>query len=227
MNSPEYFPLHVNNYYGLLLNDNADFVSVNPPLSEFNFKQHYKITENKYELNENHKWKGYFMDSDATESSKFNPHNIFERKFDVTQQAQKEFKDGYYFSQQISHWDLPDEKFITLSNPMFPFLKQFELRKPERDYPVEYNFPLHYKGQIILDIPEDYIAEIPDNAGFKLNDKVFYSQVYQQRKGKVLVNYFFALEQIIFTESEYEETKIFIDSVLESAISRIILKKET
>lgn len=226
VNQPSYFPLKIANYHGLMLNENANFVKIMMPVSEFTFRHHYKEEKGKMQLTENNKWNGYFNEKTEDVPSFFRPQHIFSQALVIKEVPQKEFREGFYFNKQLSDAEVPDHNIVTLTHPLEDFIENLLISEENREIAVEYPFPLEIKGNVILEIPYGYDATFPEDKGIKMKDNVFYIQAFKSAGNSIVATYQFYMGQNEFENNDIQDLKKFMDTVMETSRQNIILKKK-
>ncbi|PKQ60877.1 hypothetical protein BZG02_17935 [Labilibaculum filiforme] len=112
----------------------------------------------------------------------------------------------------------PILKYKTSENP-------FKLE--QREYPVNFGYPISVSYLLILELPENYILEeqpksskitLPDNGG-EYTYQVNYSN------NKVVVKYAFSTDKTQYVPSEYEYLKEFYNQIIAKENQILVLKK--
>lgn len=222
-----YMPLKNYNQYGLIVDSkNETFISIDPPLSEFYSTQNYVVANDQLMLIKTSKTNGYFnqkssgadhivlpsMELPFNEKNKTNPAPIDE-KYTGTKET---FESG--------DWQ---RQIITLQNPLVKILKTYQFDEETREKPVEFDFPLYYKIQTVVKIPENYTAEIPESFQSQQKaseDHLVYFQNAEVKDGLLQVVVELYIDKSIFS-NQYKEVRDFFRKANIDASKAILLKK--
>lgn len=227
-----YMPLKNYNHYGLVLNEEANFISLYPLLSEFSSTQHYAFKDGKLNLVKTDKFNGYFKQSTKTETKgvmDFSPViNSMDVLMNETKSEARNSDDNYTLTRTTFDSGLiSNAPFINVENPLRKILHFYKLEEETRERNLEFNFPFYYKADVIITIPEGYSAEIPANfkSHINLNDKsLIYFQSAEIKEGKLVLHVEFYMGQTIYSDN-YKEVKQFFQKSNLDAAKTILLKK--
>lgn len=222
-----YMPLKNYNQFGLLVDSKKEnFISINQNISEFHLTQNYNFTANQINSVVTEKTNGYFnaqlskyskdlksaLDLNFTEKSKTEPTKIQEKYLGSKTSLQStDFNQGFY----------------TIQNPLKDILSFYKFTEQARERALEFDFPVLYKVQSVVKIPEGYTAEIP--AQFNSDHKVgttdlIYSQKAELKDGNLTLTVDFLMGKAIFI-GQYPAVKSFFEKVNSDAQKTILLKK--
>lgn len=228
-----YMPLRNYNHIGFLVNAaSASFVNLSQPLSEFHSTQIYSLREGEFQLVRNDKVNGYFKTKNKNlndAEADFNPVRnsldllMNEKKKDTKEDdLQYELTKTTFASNQISN-----APFVGIENPLKQVIAQYKLEEENRERPLEFNFPFYYKTDVVVNIPDGYKIEVPND--FKshnelISKELIYFQNAEIKDNKLIFHIEFYMKKSIFNEN-YQEIKSFFEKSNLDASKTILLKK--
>ena len=228
-----YMPLRNYNHFGLVLTDEANFVSMQPPVSEFNSVQLYTFKDGKFNLMRTDKANGYFKQPEKTETKgimDFSPvMNSMDLLMNEIKTEKRVSEDGYELTRTTFDSGLfNNPAFINIANPLRGIVQFYKLEEPTRERSLEFNFPFYYKADVVIQIPEGYSAEIPVH--FKShnelkNKELIYYQTAETKDGKLILHVEFYLGKSVFSEN-YKEVKSFFEKANLDTAKTILIKKQ-
>lgn len=227
-----YMPLRNYNHYGLLLTESADFISIQPRVSEYNSTQLYGLKDGKFNLVRTDKFNGYFKALTKSETKGVKDFSPVANSFDIlmneSKTDSKNSDDGYELTRvNFDSGAINDAAFINIENPLRGILHYYKLEEESRERGLEFNFPFYYKADVVLNIPDGYSVEIPANfkSHHELNDKsLIYFQNAEVKEGKLIFHVEFYLGKSIYNEN-YQEIKAFFRKSNLDVSKSILLKK--
>ncbi len=229
-----YPPLRNFNHYGLIVDPkNERFISLHPLLSEYHSTQNYVFRDGKYMLTRNEKRNGYFKEKSIDLPKgieKYNPQtNALDLLTTEKKRDSKNADENNYEMERIMSETAPinNSSFMGVENPLLPILSSFQLKEPTRERALEFNFPFYFKTDVIVEIPEGYKAEIPQDFNShnktKANDLVYF-QSAELKDGKIIMHYEFLLQKAVYDQN-YPEIKSFFEKSNQDASKAVLLKK--
>lgn len=229
-----YAPLRDYNHYALIVDPLTErMVSFHPMLSEFQSTQNYVFREGKFIQTRTDKVNGYFKEFETKSSSGQSVKSPVENSLDILLNETRYDKrdsetDNFQLRRIVSESpEINSPRFIGIENPLKNILNSFQMREVNRNRALEFNFPFHYKTIVILDIPEGYNVEIPENFNthhHMINKEFQYLQNAEIKDGKLQVQYDFFLGKAVY-EKNYLQIKSFFDKSISSANQNILLRK--
>jgi hypothetical protein len=115
-------------------------------------------------------------------------------------------------------------------NPMiFKHLFKNPFTQSERKLPVEFAFPIGYQTICSIELPSNYqVEELPKSAKYIFQGgKAVCQFIAQQSENTIVFRYFFQMEQIVFSETEYPILRDFYGQVVAKNMETMVLKKKT
>ncbi|PVW17095.1 transglutaminase domain-containing protein [Marixanthomonas spongiae] len=97
----------------------------------------------------------------------------------------------------------------------------------ERNYPIDFNYPMKDRYIVTVDIPEGYTVEsVPESAAFALgeNSGVF-KYVINKISGKLQISVEFALNDAVMPAREYANIKKFFKMMIDKEQEKVVLVK--
>lgn len=233
VNDLGYMPLRNYNHMGFLINtQNPSFVSLNQPLSESHSTQVYKFKDGKLNLVRNDKQNGYFKIKNKENQEGTLEYNPVKNSLDVLMnERKKDVKDDdekYEITKTLYESEGgPNSTFIGIENPLKQVIAQYRLDEENRERPLEFDFPFYYKTDVVVNIPDGYKIEIPNN--FKSHNELkskemIYFQNAEIKENKLIFHIEFYMKKSIFT-GNYKEVKSFFEKSNLDASKTILLKK--
>lgn len=232
-NDLSYMPLRNYNHIGFLVNtQNESFVSLNPPISEFHSIQVYNFKDGKLNLVRNDRRNGYFKIKNQENQEGTLEYNPLNNSLDVLMNEKKkdEKEDDEKFQLTKTLYESENAlqaKFIGIENPLKDVIAQYKLEEDDRERPLEFNFPFYYKTDVIVNIPDGYKVEIPNDfkSHHELKSKeIIYFQNAEIKDNKLIFHIEFYMKKSIFSE-DYKEIKSFFEKSNLDASKTILLKK--
>ncbi len=114
-----------------------------------------------------------------------------------------------------------------------PFLIRFFEENPfqmeERNYPIDFGYPVKFKYQINIQIPEGYqIHELPEKEAIALGEdkRVVYHFDHKQNTNNVIVSFDLALNSTYFLPENYETLKDIFKKVTNTQKNSLIVLKK-
>ncbi len=230
----KYIPLDNFNQYGLLLNKSKEvFIEMNPPLSEFQSVQNYAFRDGKYVLSRSEKRNGYFKKKsleNQDEAEKYKPQTealdilTTEKKRDFKESDEENFELERIMSESSA---LGNTNFISVENPLKNLMSGFSLSETNRERALEFNFPFYYKTDVVIEIPDGFKVEIPQN--FNVHNQtpakdLVYFQSAEIKDGKLLMHIEFYLGKAVYDQN-YAQIKAFFDKTNLDVNKDLLLKK--
>lgn len=229
-----YAPLRNYNHYGLILDSKKEsFITLAPPVSEFGSTQIYTIDNGKFKLTRTDKQNGYFKIKE-----KHLPKGVLEfspiaNTVDIlTNEIKRDEKysetSNFQLKRVISESaSFTNANFISVENPLAKVISEYKLEEEIRERALEFNFPFYYKTDVVIEVPEGYEVDIPQN--FNVHNKIqsneiIYFQKAEIKENKLLIHFEFYLGKAIFSE-DYAEIKSFFEKSNLDASKSILLKK--
>lgn len=115
-------------------------------------------------------------------------------------------------------------------NPFFlKFFKQNPFLEAERNYPVDFGYPRHFKYQINLAIPESYkIIEVPKKNVIELGENMASVKFYHLENEKsVMISFDIVINNTHFLPTDYEVLRKMFKQIIEiQNNSLIVLQKK-
>lgn len=107
-------------------------------------------------------------------------------------------------------------------------LKENPFKNDERQYPVDYNYPIVLKHNYSVSIPEGYIVEeLPESVNLYLaDDGGSYNYDISSEEGKINLKTEFIMNQTIYPSNNYGEIKKFYEEMVSKQAELVILKKQ-
>lgn len=117
--------------------------------------------------------------------------------------------------------------YLYLNPLIFKHISKNPFIQEERVLPVEFSYPYSVRLVNTINIPEGYtVEELPKSLIINMNNNAGSCKYMIQQQGdKLLVNYIFALNKVLFPSNEYAELKTFFETVSEKNNEMIVLKK--
>ncbi len=230
----QYIPLDNFNQYGLLLNKSKEvFIEMNPQISEYHSLQNYVYRDGKFQITRSDKRNGYFKEKLPDLVKGIQQHNPQSQAVDiVTNEKKRDHKDAdenNFELERIMSESVPiaNSSFMAVENPIKSILSTFQLKEPNRERALEFNFPFFYKTDVAIDIPDGYKVEIPQN--FNAHNKaqsenLAYFQNAEIKDGKLIFHIEFYLGKAVF-DKNYAEIKSFFEKANLDASKTILIKK--
>ncbi|MET3731885.1 DUF3857 domain-containing protein [Moheibacter stercoris] len=222
-----FMPKNNYNQVGLIVNSKQEnFISINSPVSELHISQNYAFTNNQITAVSTQTSNGFFNEQNFVQSSKIKPsldvEFVEKSKTNPTSIATK-----YLGFRTTSQSENINQEFYTIQNPLNTILQEFKFTEQARERSLEFDFPLMYKIQTIVKIPEGYKVEIPSNFNSVHNvqkEDLAYSQKAELKDGELQIVYEFLLGKAIIA-NQYQAVKSFFEKVNVDAQKSILLKK--
>ena len=229
-----YAPLRDYNHFGMIVNPDADdFILLNPPLSEYNSIQNYVVKDGHFLTTRSDKRNGYFKEKIQNPTKGLEKYNPQTHALDFfTTETKRDFKnsdeENFELERVISETSsFENTNFINIENPLKNLISQFSLTEPERERPLEFNFPFFYKTDVFVEIPDGFKVEIPQgyNTHKKLStNELIYFQSAEIKDEKLVLHIEFYLGKSTFNKN-YVEIKIFFEKINLDASKAIMFKK--
>lgn len=229
-----YAPLRDYNHYGLIVDSkNENFILLNQPVSEFESLQVFSLKDGKYVLTRTDKQNGYFKEENKDLPKGISEYTAIENTVDIlvneTKRDTKESdNNNFRMTRVISEsGSLANAEFIGIENPLRRIISEYKFEEKTRERALEFNFPFYYKTDAVVEIPDGYKAEVPQN--FTVHNKIssneiIYFQKAEVKEGKVILHFEFYLGKSIFTQN-YAEIKSFFEKTNLDASMTVLLKK--
>jgi len=126
--------------------------------------------------------------------------------------------------------DILKENMVYL-NPFFiTFFDENPFQMEERNYPIDFGYPRHYKYQVNFTIPDGYVVhEAPKEQVVKLGEgAVVLKFFHQQKLNQLALSFDLAVNSFYFAAEDYEALKNLFKHVTDiQKNSLIVLKKES
>ena len=226
----KFIPLNNFNQWGLILSRGKEtFVNMNPVLSEYHSLQNYTFKDGKFVLTQNDKRNGYFKEN-IKDLLGIQPYNLQENSLDIfvneLRRDARESEDNFEMERIISESVAPGS-FMNIENPLRSVVSQFQLKEQNRERALEFNFPFYYKTDVVIEIPDGYKVEIPQN--FNVHNQtsakdLVYFQSAEIKDGKLLMHIEFYLGKAVYYQN-YAQIKAFFDKTNLDVNKDLLLKK--
>ncbi|MGB6082962.1 DUF3857 domain-containing protein [Moheibacter sp.] len=226
----KFIPLNNFNQWGLILSRGKEtFVNMNPVLSEYHSLQNYTFKDGKFVLTQNDKRNGYFKEN-IKDLLGIQPYNLQENSLDIfvneLRRDSRESDDNFEMERIISESVAPGS-FMNIENPLRSVISQFQLKEQSRERALEFNFPFFYKTDVVIEIPNGYKVEIPQN--FNVHNQtpakdLVYFQSAEIKDGKLLMHIEFYLGKAVYDQN-YAQIKAFFDKTNLDVNKDLLLKK--
>ncbi|MDO9154736.1 MAG: DUF3857 domain-containing protein [Paludibacter sp.] len=116
--------------------------------------------------------------------------------------------------------------FIYLNPMIFTHIETNKFTQTDRKLPIEFNYPNSYSLNCTITLPDNYqVVEIPKSLKISLNENCNCTYLVKQEGNKLLVNYRFELNQIIFPFSDYNAIRDYFGQVVTKNHEMVVLKK--
>lgn len=228
-----YMGLNNYNLVGLLVDPkNEEFVNLNQQLSEYQSNQVYFFKDGKFHLTRTDKKNGFFTEK-PKETQKgvkdiLEVRNALDLLTDVSDKEVKE--DGKYQLSRIKGETVAinDAQIIGIENPLKQVVARYQLKEEKRTQVLEFNFPFHYMGTVVVDVPEGYKVERPTDfeANHKLgNNEMVYYQKAEMKGDKLHIQYEFFISRAFF-DKQFDQIKNFFRLANLEANKSVFLKKK-
>jgi len=226
----KFIPLNNFNQWGLILSRGKEtFVNMNPVLSEYHSLQNYTFKDGKFLLTQNDKRNGYFKEN-IKDLLGIQPYNLQENSLDIfvneLRRDSRESDDNFEMERIISESVAPGS-FMNIENPLRSVISQFQLKEQTRERALEFNFPFYYKTDVVIEIPDGFKVEIPQNFNV-LNQTPTKDLVYFQsaeiKDGKLVMHIEFYLGKAVYDQN-YAQIKAFFDKTNLDVNKDLLLKK--
>jgi len=226
----KFIPLNNFNQWGLILSRGKEtFVNMNPVLSEYHSLQNYSFKDGKFVLTQNDKRNGYFKET-IKDLLGLQPYNLQEHSLDIfmneLRRDSRESEDNFEMERIISESVAPGS-FMNIENPLRSVVSQFQLKEQTRERALEFNFPFYYKTDVVIEIPDGFKVEIPQN--FNVHNQtpakdLVYFQSAEIKDGKLLMHIEFYLGKAVYDQN-YAQIKSFFDKTNLDVSKDLLLKK--
>jgi hypothetical protein len=116
-----------------------------------------------------------------------------------------------------------------LSPMLYYGIDENPFKLEERNYPVDYAYPINETYVFQLDIPEGYeVEDLPESTRLALPDKTgFFSYSANSVANQVQIRSIFKINKSIFIPDEYKALKEFYNLIVEKHGEQIVLRKKT
>lgn len=227
----KFIPLNNFNQWGLILSRGKEtFVNMNPVLSEYHSLQNYTFKDGKFLLTQNDKRNGYFKEN-IKDLLGIQPYNLQEHSLDIfvnelRRDARESEEDNFEMERIISESVAPGS-FMNIENPLRSVVSQFQLKEQSRERALEFNFPFYYKTDVVIEIPDGFKVEIPQN--FNVHNQtptkdLVYFQSAEIKDGKLVMHIEFYLGKAVYDQN-YAQIKAFFDKTNLDVNKDLLLKK--
>ncbi len=230
-----YMPLRNYNHFGLVVNANEEkFINLYQPVSEYHSTQTYTFKNGVVNLVRTDKKNGYLKIKNQELPEGIAEYNPVENSLDLLMnEKKKETKDPDSESDyelirtSFDSNGILTNSFVAVENPLKSIVAQYKFEEKTRERVLEFNFPIYYKTDVIVTIPDGYSAEVlPD---FKSHNEIkskelIYLQNAEITDGKLILHVEFYMGKAIFANS-YSEIKSFFEKSNLDASKTILLKK--
>ena len=227
-----YAPLRDYNHFALIVDSKEDrFINLHPVVSEYHSIQNYNFKDGKFLLTRNDKRNGYFKENKREipkGAQRYNPQknslDIFVNE--LRRDARESEEDNFEMERIISESVAPGS-FMNIENPLRSVVSQFQLKEQNRERALEFNFPFYYKTDVVIEIPDGYKVEIPQN--FNVHNQtsakdLVYFQSAEIKDGKLLMHIEFYLGKAVYYQN-YAQIKAFFDKTNLDVNKDLLLKK--
>ena len=151
-------------------------------------------------------------------------------KINTYSQSNLEKLDEYYseiFNVQISDYIEEAGNLLYLNPMLFERTKENPFKLDERNFPVDFNYPIEENYKFILKIPTGYVIDkLPTSIAYKLGDKsAAFSYNVVQSDSQILINSKISIGQTLYEPSQYFEIKELFKKIVEKQAELIVFKK--
>jgi hypothetical protein len=119
-------------------------------------------------------------------------------------------------------------EYIYLTALFEPQFTENRFKSEERKLPIEFNYPVTFRENISIEIPEGYTVEdLPKSEKYTFDDGSKISCLYQiiHQDNTIFLKYNFTQKEIMFINTDYEHLKNFFAKIVSKSGEKIILKK--
>ena len=187
----------------------------------------------------NYTYNGYGAFDERLKAAKFNNHSeFFDSKFkDLSgieiKQSSVEGIDSLYNDINI-HLELELTEHLENAGDLYFFepllldrMQENPFRIEDRQYPVEFEYPITEMQTLTITIPENYtIEEMPKPMIVNLDDQsAKFTYSINQLGNKIQITSLYSIDRVLFIPEQYPYLKQLIDMIVDKHQEQIILKK--
>jgi hypothetical protein len=116
---------------------------------------------------------------------------------------------------------------LLLSPLLFERTKENPFKQEERNYPVDFAYPLEENYRITIEFPKNYtLDKLPANGKVKLpNDEASFTYLFSTEGNKVAIVSKINISKSVFTAEEYGYLKELFKSIVEKQAQQLVFKK--
>ena len=121
------------------------------------------------------------------------------------------------------------DEFIYFSIPVVESWRENPFKKPNRMFPIDFNFPIEENLIMLLDVPEGYsVEELPGSLQMSSEDGgLRFERSTSETGGKIQVRMKLSVQRLRFRTDEYETVRNFFDQVVFKIGEQIVFKRNT
>ena len=97
----------------------------------------------------------------------------------------------------------------------------------ERNYPIDFNYPIKDRYIVTVDIPEGYKVEsVPESTNFVLGENLgAFKYIINNVGGKLQVSVEFAINTAVMPAQDYSNIKKFFKLMIDKEQEKVVLSK--
>lgn len=202
--------------------DQDNFLIVSPNLSEYISQQQLEIENDDLKLNIRDQFKGYFQADSYKRQFIINAPIIKNTETKMTE------SNDWTVHHRTIILDNPNSSFIVIENPFTEKIKGLKI-DPDRDYPIELDFPFLKTIQLKVKIPEGYTLNtenFTENLSY-FDGKLQYAQSAENRgNSESIITWSLLINQTIFQPKEIAQYMDFTEKLSESISKIAVLKRK-
>ncbi len=106
-------------------------------------------------------------------------------------------------------------------------LKRNMFKEENRKYPVDFNFPIKEKFNIIITIPDNYVLEsLPKSISIAMDNKLgYFTFATSNTNNQIIISVSLDINTTIFYPDDYQTLKEFYKVMIEKQNEKVVLKK--
>lgn len=117
-------------------------------------------------------------------------------------------------------------EFIYLNPLIVGHIDENPFKQSDRKLPIEFSYPHTFMVNCVIVIPDNYkVAEIPTSVRYNLNDNCKTTYAISVDGDKIILNYKYTLNQIVFPVTDYASLKEYFAHLANKNQEMIVLKK--
>jgi len=205
-----------NTYYNLVLSEDNKLSGT----LYLSFSNYAALTQrNKFSsaLNEAEFIKNYKKDKPGIEVKSFKIENLDNPSELLTETMEVNIEDNVEEAGNM----------LLLSPLLFDRTKENPFKQEERNYPVDFAYPLEENYRITIEFPKNYtLDKLPANGKVKLpNDEASFTYLFSTEGNKVAIVSKINISKSVFTAEEYGYLKELFKSIVEKQAQQLVFKK--